>query len=135
MGFSWLVDFPNSLDSGCEQKVQFMRQEHNKLVRDFIPDIIRQAGNQCEVAIMSEVEFQHALRDKLLEESQEAASVKTKEDLLSELADLQEVIDTISQVYGISREDILREQKHKRDERGGFEKRIRLLWTQLGENR
>jgi predicted house-cleaning noncanonical NTP pyrophosphatase (MazG superfamily) len=111
-----------------------MRKEYNKLVRDFIPDIIRQAGNQCEVAIMSEVEFKQALREKLLEESQEAASVKTNEDLLNELADLQEVIDTISQAYGISREDILREQKRKRDQRGGFDKRFRLLWTQLREN-
>lgn len=112
-----------------------MRQEYNKLVRDFIPEIIRQAGNQCEVAIMSETEFRQALREKLLEESQEVVSVKTNEDLLSELADLQEVLNTISQVYGISREDILREQRRKRDERGGFDKRLRLLWTELGENR
>ncbi|MFB8792180.1 MAG: nucleoside triphosphate pyrophosphohydrolase [Potamolinea sp.] len=105
------------------------------MIRDFIPEIIHQAGNYCEVAVMSETEFRQALREKLLEESQEAASVKTNEDLLSELADLQEVLDTISQVYGISREDILREQKRKRDERGGFDKRLRLLWTELGENR
>jgi len=52
-----------------------MRQEHNKLVRDFIPGIIRQAGNQCEVAVMSEAEFRQALREKLLEKSQEATSV------------------------------------------------------------
>lgn len=112
-----------------------MRQKHNKLVRDFIPDIIRQAGNQCEVAVMSEAEFRQALRKKLLEESQEATSVNKPEDLLSELADLQEVLDSISQVYGISREDILREQRRKRDERGGFDKRLRLLWTELEENR
>lgn len=112
-----------------------MRQEHNKLVRDFIPEIIRQAGNQCEVAVMSEAEFRQALREKLLEESQEVTSVNNNEELLRELADLQEVLDTISQAYGISREDILREQKRKRDERGGFDKRLRLLWTELGENR
>ena len=105
------------------------------MVRDFIPEIIRQAGNQCEVAVMSEAEFRQALREKLLEESQEVTSVNNNEELLRELADLQEVLDTISQAYGISREDILREQKRKRDERGGFDKRLRLLWTELGENR
>lgn len=106
-----------------------MRQEHNKLVRDGIPEIIRQAGKQCEVALMSEAEFSQALREKLLEEAQEAV-VATPENLVSELADLQEVIDAILKVYGIEREALVKEQRHKRTERGGFEQRLRLLWTE-----
>jgi predicted house-cleaning noncanonical NTP pyrophosphatase (MazG superfamily) len=105
-----------------------MRKEYNKLVRDRIPEIIRQSGNQCEVAIMSEAEFSQALREKLLEEAQEAA-VATPENLVSELADLQEVIDELLTVYGIEREDVLREQRRKRAERGGFDQRLRLLQT------
>ncbi len=111
-----------------------MRQEHNKLVRDYIPEIIRQSGNHCEVAIMSEAEFSQALREKLLEEAQEAAT-SSPQDLVSELADLQEVIDAILPLYGISRDDVLTEQRRKRAERGGFEQRIRLLWTQLSQSR
>lgn len=105
-----------------------MRKEYNKLVRDRIPEIIRQSGNQCEVAIMSEVELTQALREKLLEEAQEAA-VATPENLVSELADLQEVIDALLTVYGIEREDVLTEQRRKRVERGGFDQRLRLLHT------
>ncbi len=105
-----------------------MRQEYNKLVRDYIPEIIRQSGNQCEVAIMSEAEFRQALREKLLEEAQETAAA-SPQDLVSELADLQEVMDALLAVYGIEREDMLKEQRRKRTERGGFERRIRLLWT------
>ncbi len=106
-----------------------MRQEHNKLVRDSIPDIIRQAGNQCEVATMSEAEFRQALREKLLEEAQEAA-VASPENLVSELADLQEVIHALLTVYGMEHKAVVNEQKRKRTERGGFERRLRLLWTQ-----
>ncbi len=110
-----------------------MRQEYNKLVRDRIPDIIRQSGYECEIAIMSEAEFSQALREKLLEEAQEVAAA-TPQELLSELADLQEVIDAVLAVYGIKREEVLTEQQRKRNERGGFDQRIRLLWTQLSSN-
>lgn len=105
-----------------------MRQEHHKLVRDRIPEIIRQAGKQCEVVTMSEDEFSQALREKLIEEAQEAATA-TPEKLVSELADLQEVIDTVLVLYGIEREEILTEQRRKKAERGGFDQRLRLLWT------
>jgi predicted house-cleaning noncanonical NTP pyrophosphatase (MazG superfamily) len=105
-----------------------MRKKYNKLVRDFIPEIIRQSGNQCEVAIMSEAEFSQALREKLLEEAQEVTGA-SPQDLVSELADLQEVIDALLAVYGISREEVLTEQRRKRTERGGFKQRLRLLWT------
>lgn len=107
-----------------------MRQEHNKLVRDSIPEIIRQSGKQCEVALMSEAEFSQALREKLLEEAQEAV-VASPENLVSELADLQEVIDALLVVYGIERESLIKEQTRKRTERGGFEQRLRLLWTEF----
>lgn len=107
-----------------------MRQEHNKLVRDSIPEIIRQSGKQCEVALMSEAEFSQALREKLLEEAQEAV-VASPENLVSELADLQEVIDALLVVYGIKRESLVKEQTRKRTERGGFEQRLRLLWTEF----
>jgi predicted house-cleaning noncanonical NTP pyrophosphatase (MazG superfamily) len=105
-----------------------MHQEHNKLVRDGIPEIIRQSGNCCKVAIMSEAEFSQALREKLLEEAGEAAAA-SPEKLVSELADVQEVIDALLALHGIEREAVVQEQKRKRTERGGFAKRIRLLWT------
>lgn len=106
-----------------------MRQEPNKLVRDRIPDIIRQSGKQCEVTVMADVEFRQALREKLLEEAGEVAAANS-ENLVSELADLQEVIDALFRVYGIERDAVVKEQTRKRTERGGFEQRLRLLWFQ-----
>lgn len=106
-----------------------MRQEPNKLVRDRIADIICQSGKQCEVAVMPEAEFRQALREKLLEEAGEVAAASS-ENLVSELADLQEVIDALLRVYGIEREAVVKEQRRKRTERGGFEQRLRLLWFQ-----
>ena len=51
-----------------------MRKEYDKLVRDRIPEIIRQDGRQCGVEVMPEDEYVQALKDKLVEEAKEAAA-------------------------------------------------------------
>lgn len=100
----------------------------NKLVRDRIPEIIRQAGRDFGVETMKEEEFRQALRTKLVEEAQEAAAA-TGADLVTELADLCEVMNALMAVYGIDRETVLKEQQQRQIERGGFSRRIKLLWS------
>ncbi|MGQ4645799.1 nucleoside triphosphate pyrophosphohydrolase [Lyngbya aestuarii] len=106
-----------------------MRQEYNKLVRDGIPDLIRQNNHECETVVMTEAEYRQALREKLLEEAQEAATAENQQ-LVTELADLYEVIDAVMAAYGIKQESVLVEQERRRNQRGGFEQCLRLLWTQ-----
>ena len=105
-----------------------MRKEYNKLVRDHIPEIIRQDGRQCGVAVMPEDEYVQTLKDKLIEEAEEAAAAKP-EELIRELADLYEVIDSLIAVCSLDREAVLVEQEKRRQSRGGFSKRFRLLWA------
>jgi predicted house-cleaning noncanonical NTP pyrophosphatase (MazG superfamily) len=69
------------------------RRIYKKLVRDLIPDIIRQDGHACAVESLDEDAFRRALRAKLVEEAREAAHAKDDDDLATELADLQEVVD------------------------------------------
>lgn len=106
-----------------------MRKEYNKLVRDRIPEIIRQVGHKYEVTTLSDSEYHQALRNKLLEEAQEVASA-TPEDLIKEIADLYEVIDAVLAAHRIHHDAVLEEQKRRRVERGGFKQRICLLWTE-----
>jgi predicted house-cleaning noncanonical NTP pyrophosphatase (MazG superfamily) len=42
---------------------------------------------------------------------------------------MYEVMDALINVYGIEHEAIVAEQRRKREERGGFSQRIRLLWS------
>jgi predicted house-cleaning noncanonical NTP pyrophosphatase (MazG superfamily) len=93
--------------------------EYHKLVRDRIPEIIRQDGRECATEIMAEEEHRQALLEKLLEEAQEAAAVGL-EKLVEELADLYEVIDALLAAYGIKREAVMAKQVRKRAERGGW---------------
>ncbi len=105
-----------------------MRQEHNKLIRDRIPEIIRQAGRECEVKTMSQSEYHQALLNKLVEEAKEAAEAKPN-NLVEELADIYEVIDAILTNLKIDKDLVLAKQKQKRQEKGGFNHKRRLLWT------
>lgn len=105
------------------------RIEHNKLVRDKIPEIIRNSGNQCETTALSNLDYIKALREKLVEEAKETA-IAPPEEIVQELADVMEVIDALMAAAGIEPETVKEIQREKRSQRGGFDNRIKLLWTE-----
>jgi predicted house-cleaning noncanonical NTP pyrophosphatase (MazG superfamily) len=108
-----------------------MRKIHNKLIRDRIPEIIQAAGKRCALEVLSEEDYQQALRQKLIEEAEEAA-IAMGDDLIQELADLYEVIDGLMATYHIDRAVVIKTQEARRSERGGFDQRLCLLWTEGG---
>jgi predicted house-cleaning noncanonical NTP pyrophosphatase (MazG superfamily) len=105
--------------------VSAMRVAYNKLVRDQIPDIIAAAGSRPSTRVLDHASYQGALRSKLLEEAQEA-EVAPDEQLASELADVLEVLRALATAHGMRWEDIELQARHKRAERGGFDRRIFL---------
>jgi len=109
-----------------------MRRDYNKLVRDRIPEIIRSGGKQCGIETMSEAEYRQALLQKLVEEAQEARQA-APDELITELADLQEVIAALLAAWHISPEKVQQIQEQRRAKRGGFEQRLKLLWTEDGD--
>jgi predicted house-cleaning noncanonical NTP pyrophosphatase (MazG superfamily) len=106
-----------------------VRKTYDKLVRDRIPEIIGADGGRCETTIMDDEEYRAALLTKLMEEAKEAASAGTDE-LVTELADLLEVIESTIAAHGLSRRDVEEERQRRRRERGSFEQRLRLLWAE-----
>ncbi len=111
----------------------YMKKEYNKLVRDRIPEILLAAGLNFEIITLSETEYRQLLRQKVVEEAQEIAAANA-EHLLTEFADLYEVLDALIETYGLSLDAILKKQKQRRLERGGFKQRIQLLWTEDAED-
>lgn len=110
-----------------EEKERYMQQtQYRKLIRDRVPEIIRQDGYDCTLEIMGEEEYRQALQEKLVEEALEAASAN-EEHLLTELADLCEVMGALMDLSGIGPEALRNEQQRRRDERGSFKQRLRLL--------
>ena len=109
-----------------------MRTENNKLVRDKIPEIIRDSGNQCETITLSNLDYIEALKEKLVEEANEV-TIAPPEELAQELADVMEVMDALMIATGIEPKTVKEIQQEKRSMRGGFNNRIKLLWTETNK--
>ncbi|MFX1464849.1 MAG: phosphoribosyl-ATP pyrophosphohydrolase [Promethearchaeota archaeon] len=102
------------------------RTYYNKLVRDKIPDIIRQQGNHPEYHIENDkADYCQALREKILEEAIE----------LKESQDVNELIDVLEAIYCLIEAENLEFtieelRKKKNIERGSFKKRIILEYVE-----
>lgn len=97
-------------------------KEYNKLVRDFIPQVIEADGKKCEVERVEPKQVQILLEEKMLEEFNEYLEDKN----LEELADMMEVIFGLAHQLGFTEEDLMRKRAEKLEARGGFKEGIVL---------
>jgi predicted house-cleaning noncanonical NTP pyrophosphatase (MazG superfamily) len=96
------------------------RFKQDKLWRDNAPRMMEKHGSIIHVKQLSDLEFDNELRLKLLEEAQEVKEAASKQELMQELADLYEVIDSLIALHKIDKEQVLHAQEQKRNDRGGF---------------
>lgn len=99
--------------------------KYNKLVRDRIPEIIKNSGIRAITHIASQKEYEKKLKEKLSEEVNEYL----EDSDVEELADILEVIYALSSVQGIDLKKLENTRKEKADKRGGFVNRIILEET------
>jgi predicted house-cleaning noncanonical NTP pyrophosphatase (MazG superfamily) len=97
-----------------------------KLVRNKIPEMIEAAGKTAKFEILNSAQFAQELDKKLIEEATEVIEATDKTSKTEELADLLEVIYAIAENSEISLEEIEKVRLSKREERGGFDRRIWL---------
>jgi len=102
--------------------------DHNKLVRDKIPDIIENSGRKAIYHLLSEAEYLIALDEKLFEEVNEYQADKS----LEEMADVLEVLYAICKARGYSIEELEGKRLEKLIHRGGFEKKLFLEYSEEG---
>lgn len=101
---------------------------HQKLIRDKIPEKIKAGGDDYKTRILSKAEFEKELKKKLVEESKET-SYAPKKELLNELSDVLELTKSIASHYKISFSKVEMFQEEKRKKRGGFKKKLFLVWS------
>lgn len=102
---------------------------YNKLIRDRIPEITAASGWKSETRVLKSEEFAIALKKKILEEAKELNEGTDDENLIEELADLQEIIDAILVEKKIKLSDFQKIQKEKCLKRGGFKEKLFLIKT------
>ncbi|MEI7480271.1 MAG: nucleoside triphosphate pyrophosphohydrolase [bacterium] len=93
---------------------------YNKLVRDHIPEILDKKGIPHEQRVANPEEYKNELIKKLQEELVEFLENPTVE----ELADIMEVIIAMRTLPEFA--DVEEVRRQKREDRGGFEKRLIL---------
>ena len=97
---------------------------YNKLVRDKIPEIIEKEGKTPKITIIQDLdEYHHALALKIVEEGKEYLETKD----VREIVDILEVIDALLEIHGLSFDNIRLLKQKKKEQRGAFEKRIKLV--------
>lgn len=105
-----------------------MEKVFNKLVRDKIPEIIRNNNEEAITRILNNEEYKDALEKKLLEEYNEVLTAEGN-DYLEELADMLEIIDALASTQNKTIEDIIKIKEEKLNKRGGFKNKIFLERT------
>jgi predicted house-cleaning noncanonical NTP pyrophosphatase (MazG superfamily) len=93
-----------------------------KLVRDKIPQIIKESGKRCKYHTADMQEFKERVHDKMSEELGEFI----ENPCVEEAADIYEVMRTLLWIHDIDFSDAISHAENKRYERGGFCKGVVL---------
>lgn len=96
----------------------------DKLIRDKVPNYLRNRNVQTNERVMDHDEYLDRLRNKLFEEVKEVIDAKNKEELTEELGDVLEVMLAYAKESDIPFEAIDKARIRKKNEYGGFEAKI-----------
>lgn len=100
-----------------------MNRVYNKLVRDNIPQLIRDSGRKCTSRILDDNEYLDALLDKVIEEIEEYRVSGNEE----ELADVYEVLDCLVALREYEPMHIDYLKLIRREARGSFKEKVLLV--------
>ena len=103
-----------------------MKRVYNKLVRDNIPEIIRNNNETPIIKTLSNDEYLIELRAKLQEEVDEFLESND----IAELADILEVVDALSTANNSSLNEVMDIKIQKAEKNGKFENKIFLIEVQ-----
>jgi predicted house-cleaning noncanonical NTP pyrophosphatase (MazG superfamily) len=103
---------------------------YNKLVRDLIKSKIEGKGEHCEVRVLEDdQEFEQELLKKVTEEAQALSRVRSREEFLSEYADLMVVLDALTSLLEISEADLQVAMTENLEKKGFYKERHFLHWS------
>lgn len=92
-------------------------REYDKLVRDRIPEVVRENDETPVTHTVDGEAYRERLREKLVEEATEFRDDPTVE----ELGDVLDVVAAIREAEPVDESDLQRKRRAKAAQRGGFE--------------
>ena len=101
---------------------------YHKLVRDKIPQIIKESGKSCEIVKIVDKEIlMRELNIKLVEEMKEYMFAHSKKDSIEELADILEIVYALAEMHGSDMAKLERVRKKKEKTHGRFKEGTYLI--------
>ena len=111
-----------------------MKKLYGKMVRDKVPEIMKKEGCTGIITKTLDIDdYEKALALKLEEEAKEAAvevRLSDREAVIEELADLKEVMLSISTYMEITEEEMEAYREKKKELKGGF---VEGIWLESAE--
>lgn len=97
----------------------------NKLARDKSIKYLQDKGGVFKLSKLEDnSEYLEALTQKIVEELEEVFDSQSQEELIVELADLEEAFDAFKRLVKIDQADVDAVKKAKKEERGDFDARL-----------
>ncbi|WP_071460500.1 nucleoside triphosphate pyrophosphohydrolase [Bacillus massilinigeriensis] len=97
--------------------------KYNKLVRDGIPDLLKEQGKSFSTGVLNDKEYSIKLQEALVEEME--CFVESRHDKLAgDIADLLEIIYAIAEQRGITEPEIEFTRQMKKKQLGGYGKKL-----------
>jgi len=107
-----------------------MIKKYNKLIRDRILEIIKEAGEKPYWRVLNKKKYLAEIKKKILEEAKELIQAKDKKEIMNEIVDIQELIDVLISELKFKKSEIQKQQRIKNKKRGGFKKKLFLIKTE-----
>jgi predicted house-cleaning noncanonical NTP pyrophosphatase (MazG superfamily) len=104
----------------------------SKLVRDNIVDQQLASGAKPSFRQLSKVEHIYELINKLTEEAKEIENAES-EEIVAEIADVQQILDDLKALLSISTKDVTEAQKSKNSKNGAFKKGLFVNYVDVAE--
>jgi predicted house-cleaning noncanonical NTP pyrophosphatase (MazG superfamily) len=104
-------------------------EDYPKLIRDKIPEqIIINEGRAAHIKIgTKDKEIISILKKKIVEESMELYTCQSKKDIMSGIADIEEIINTLKYKLNITTISLNKIRKNKNLKSGSFDKFLILV--------
>jgi predicted house-cleaning noncanonical NTP pyrophosphatase (MazG superfamily) len=110
-----------------------LKFKFSKLVRDKIIDHQIASGAKPSFRQLTTEEHKKELVNKISEEADEITQA-APEDVAAEIADVQQAVDDLRELYGLTSEDITKAQKSKNAKNGAFKKGLFVDYVEVDAN-
>ena len=102
---------------------------YNKLIRDKVAAGMKKRGVAFVSRKLNRKEFERALIKKVEEEAGGLEKAGSREELIAEIADVLDVIEEVKKLKKIRPSEIAAAQQENKNKKGGFKKRLFLVWS------